>query len=60
MKNTFKNNIPTKQHQNYEAMSKSIGRDAKPTQSLNPPHFEDATISLRKKGLFWYNALVRI
>lgn len=59
MKNEFKQGIPTKQHQHYEAISKTIGRDARPTQKLNPPVFEDATISLHKKGLFWLNAIIR-
>ncbi len=59
MKNTFKAGVETKQHQHYEAISKTIGRDARPTQKLNPPHFEDATISLKKPGLFWLGAIVR-
>lgn len=40
MKNEFKQGIPTKQHQNYEAISRTIGRDARPVQKLNPPVFE--------------------
>lgn len=40
--NKFKNNIETKQHLHYEAMSKDIGRDAKPKTKLNPPVFEEA------------------
>lgn len=59
MKNEFKQGIPTKQHQNYEAISRTIGRDARPVQKLNPPVFEDATVSMERKGLFWLGAIVR-
>lgn len=38
--NTFKQNIsPAK-----DAISQTIGRDAKPTRTLNPPIFEEAKI----------------
>lgn len=59
MKNEFKQGIPTKQHQNYEAISRTIGRDARPVQKLTPPVFEDAVISLKKPGIFWLGAIIR-
>lgn len=42
MKNEFKQGIETKQHQHYEAISATIGRDARPVKQLNPPVFEEA------------------
>lgn len=63
MKNTFKNNTePQKRFTPTDKalMAKITGRDCTEYHERNPPVFEDSTISLSKKGLFWLGAIVTI
>lgn len=51
--NTFKQNRePEKQvPDNYDKMSKLIGRDARPVQRLNPPVFEEDLRQTKTTGI---------
>ncbi len=49
--NRFKNSI----HPAKDAISQTIGRDAKPVRKLTPPVFEDAQIDFTNKGIFWHS-----
>lgn len=69
--NTFKNGIEPKKiivvgdrtprfkPTDKKVMAKVTGRDCTPYHDLNPPVFEDDIIPLKRKGLFWLNAIIR-
>lgn len=62
MKNEFKGGIePTKQAQfkptDKSVMVKTTGRNCDEYHVRNVPQFEIATVSLKRKGLFWLGAI---
>ena len=58
--NKFKNGIETKQHQNYEAISATIGRDARPVRKLTPPVFETDLKTAHTPNIAFMHSVVRV
>lgn len=57
--NKFKNGIETKQHQNYEAISQTIGRDARPVRKLKPPVFEEDLKTAHTPNIAFMHSVVK-